>query len=377
MSSKKILISFLGNINYDTRCYNLYNSLEAKGYEVNFIGFDWLTENFKSIKGNKSVFKLTKKISSVFFYLRFFLILKIQLLTRKYDILFAEDLYTLPLCIVVGKIKGAKVIYDCRELFGFLAGLKEKPFVQKLWQLVEKIFIKKADLVIVTGDMDAEFLKSEYQLKNIIVIRNLPLYNKAKSPINFYEKLNIASNKKILIYQGVVVKGRGIDMIFNLLSLTDEYVLIILGDGEHIDYYKSQSTILGISEKIHFVGKIPQDDLINYTAGAFIGLSLIENVSLSYYYALPNKLFEYVMAEIPVITTDLPQMKKIIDDYNVGFTVKENDIEQLLLILNNLKNDEQLYFTLKSNCVSASKILNWDNEFKNLENFISIQILQQ
>jgi len=377
MGNKKVLISFLGNINYDSRCYNLYNSLENRGYKVNFLGFDWLTENFNPIKGKKTIYKLSKKISSLFFYIKFFLILKIQLLVRKYDILFAEDLYTLPLCIIIGKIKRVKVIYDCRELFGFLAGLKEKPFIQKLWKLLEKIFIRFADLVIVTGDMDAEFLKSEYQLKNIIVLRNLPLFNKAKSPINFYEKLNIASNKKILIYQGVVVKGRGIDMIFNLLSLTDEYALIILGDGEHINYYKNQSTLLGISEKVYFEGKIPQDELINYTSGAFIGLSLIENVSLSYYYALPNKLFEYIMAEIPVITTNLPQMKKIIDDYNVGFTVKENDVQLLRLVIDNLKNDEQLYFNLKSNCQSASRILNWDNEFKNLENFISSQILHQ
>ncbi len=376
MHNKKVLISFLGNIEYDTRCYNLYNSLEAKGYTVNFIGFDWLTENFNSVKGKKTIIKLSKKFSSIIFYFKFFSILKFQLLFRKYDTLFAEDLYTLPLCIIVGKIKGAKVIYDCRELFGFLAGLKDKPLVQKLWQLVEKIFIKKADLVLVTGEMDADFLKAHYHIQNIIVLRNLPLFNKAKNPVNFYEKLNIARDKKILIYQGVVVKGRGIDMIFKLLSLTDDFILIILGDGEHFDYYKNQSTMLGISEKVYFVGKISQDDLINYTAGAFIGLSLIENVSLSYYYALPNKLFEYIMAEIPVITTDLPQMKKIIDDYNVGFTVKENDIEQLRLILNDVKNDEQLYVNLKSNCVSASKILNWDNEFKNLGNFISSQILQ-
>jgi glycosyltransferase involved in cell wall biosynthesis len=366
MQKKKVLITFLGNINYDTRCFNLFNSLQQNGYDVEFVGFDWLTKDFKTIKGKKTIYQLVKKSPSIFFYINFFSTLKLNLLFRKYDILFAEDLYTLPVCIIFGKLKRAKVIYDCRELFGFLAGLKNKPFVQRLWRVAEKIFIKLSDLVIVTGKMDEDFIKKEYDLKNTLVIRNLPTFNKSTSKVDFYSKYNIDKSKKILLYQGVVVHGRGLKMIFELLKRTDDYVLSILGDGEHLDYYKNLAESLRIDDKVIFVGKVSQEDLISYTSSAFLGLSLIENLSLSYYYALPNKLFEYIMAEVPVIVTDLPQMKSIVDEFKVGFVIEENDIDSLEKILKNLSSDINIYNELKHNCKKASEILNWNNEFKNL-----------
>lgn len=363
---KKVLITFLGNIDYDTRCNNLFNSLSDKGYDVEFIGFDWLTENFSTIKGKKSIYKLSKRPLSLFFYLKFYTILKLKLLTKKYDIIFAEDVYCLPACIIIGKLQKAKVIYDCRELFGFLAGLKNKRIVQKFWSTIERLFIKKADLILTTGEMDSEFIRNQYKIKNDLVIRNLPLYKKSDSPVDYYSLLNLNSSKKVLLYQGVVLHGRGLKMIFEFLQTTDEFVLIIVGGGEMLDYYKSLSKQMSLSEKVFFIGKIPQEKLIDYTAGAYAGLSLIENVSLSYYYALPNKLFEYIMAEIPVIATDLPQMKKIIEEHKVGFVIRENDTAELGNILNKLKDNSEFYHQIKANCKIASETLNWEVEIKQL-----------
>lgn len=363
---KKVLITFLGNIDYDTRCNNLFNSLSDKGYDVEFIGFDWLTENFSTIKGKKSIYKLSKKPLSLFFYLKFYFILKLKLLTKKYDIIFAEDLYCLPVCVIIGKIQKAKVIYDCRELFGFLAGLKNRRIVQKFWSTVERLFIKKADLILTTGELDSEFIRKQYKIQNDLVIRNLPLYKKSQSPVNYYSLLGIDKSKKVLLYQGVVLHGRGLKMIFEFLRTSEDFVLVVLGGGEMLDYYKQLSEQMSLQNKVFFIGKIPQDKLIDYTAGAFAGLSLIENVSLSYYYALPNKLFEYIMAEIPVIATNLPQMKKIIDEFKVGFTVTEHNISELTEVLFRLKTDDNFYNMLKSNCQIASQLLSWEREIERL-----------
>ncbi|AFH48972.1 Glycosyltransferase [Ignavibacterium album JCM 16511] len=363
---KKVLITFLGNINYDTRCNNLFDSFTSKGYDVDFIGFDWLTENFASVKGKKTVYKLSKKSLSIFFYLKFYSLLKLKVLSKKFDIIFAEDLYCLPVCIIAGKIKGAKVIYDCRELFGFLAGLKNKKLIQRFWSTIEKLFIRKADLILTTGEMDSEFIRRRYNLHNDLVIRNLPLYKKSDSPVDYYSLLGIDKSKKVLLYQGVVLHGRGLKMIFEFLQTSDDFVLVILGSGEMLSYYKNLSNKMGLDNKVFFIGKIPQEKLLDYTAGAFAGLSLIENVSMSYYYALPNKLFEYIMAEIPVITTDLPQMKKIIEEFEVGFTIPEGKINELINVLSKLSTDKNLYFQLKLNCRKASQTLNWGDEVEKL-----------
>jgi glycosyltransferase involved in cell wall biosynthesis len=76
------------------------------------------------------------------------------------------------------------------------------------------------------------------------------------------------------------------------------------------------------------------------------------------------------MAEIPVITSNLPQMQTIIEEYKVGFTVEENDVEQLKVVLNKLKTDKQLYFELKYNCKTASQVLCWEDEIKKLFPFL-------
>ena len=367
MSSEKIAtIAFLGNIDYDTRCLNLFNSLEQKGYNVNFIGFDWLTENFSTQKGKKTIYKLNKGFLSLTYYFNFIYKLKWNLFRSKASLFFAEDIYTLPFVVIFARMKKAKVLYDSRELFGHLAGLKNKKIIQQILGWIENKFIAKVDYVIVTGTMDEEYIMDEYGLENTIVLRNLPVYRKPEKKINLKEKLFIRADKKILIYQGVILQGRGLHPIFNVLKELPNCVLVILGSGEFEEYYKDLADKMNLHSQVFFLGKVSQNELLNYTAAADVGLSLIENISLSYNYALPNKLFEYIMAEIPVIVSKLPQMMEIVMDYNVGEVVDLDNQDELISTINLLIENEELYSNYKTNCESASKQLNWDNEIDTL-----------
>ncbi|MCH8170480.1 MAG: glycosyltransferase [Bacteroidetes bacterium] len=367
---KSICISFLGNIDYDSRTRNIYQTLKAQNYIVNVISFDWLTNNFNTQLGEVTIYKLSKNFSSLLFYIKFSTLLLKRLINIKSAIYFAEDIYTLPIVTIFAKLKGAKVFYDCRELFGYLAGLKKRKFLQFLLKIIERLFITHVDLIITTGELDSEFIEKEYGLTKTIVIRNLPKYYKPLKPINFCQLLNIPTEKKILLYQGVVLHGRGLKYIFEALTELKNYVLIILGAGEELTYYKSLSKKLVIENQIYFLGKIKQNELLKYTAGADIGLSLIENLSLSYYYALPNKLFEYVMAEIPVLVSNLPQMEKVVNTYEIGLTVKDSNTEEIKNALKKLE-EETFYKKIKNNCKKASNDLNWENEVKKLLSFLS------
>ncbi len=369
-NQKSICISFLGNIDYDTRTRNIYQTLKAQNYTVNVISFDWLTENFTTQFGEVTIYKLSKKFSSLLFYLKFSFLLLKKLISNKSVIYFAEDIYTLPFVTVIAKLKGSKVFYDCRELFGHLAGLKERKILQFILKIIERLFINRVDLIITTGEMDSEFIEKEYGVTKSTVLRNLPRFYKPFKPINFYELLNIPTDKKILLYQGVVLHGRGLKYIFEALTELKNFVLIVLGEGEELTFYKNLSKKLIIENKTYFIGKVKQNDLLKYTAGADIGLSLIENLSLSYYYALPNKLFEYVMAEIPVLASNLPQMKKIINTYKVGLTVEDSNTEEIKKALKKLE-EEEIYKQIKNNCKEASAELNWEKEVKNLLSFLA------
>ena len=361
-SKKKVLITFLGNINYDTRCKNLYDTFTTNGCEVEFLGFDWITKGFAEEQGNISIFKLKKGFLSLSFYLKFIWHIKLKLLKTKASIIFAEDIYTLPFVVIFGKLKRAKIYYDSRELFGFLAGLKEKKLKQLFWKWTEKIFIKKADYVMVTGAMDGDFLEKEYGVKNIILLRNLPRYYKPTLKLDLHSHLQIHKAKKIIIYQGVLLKGRGIEKVFEVLKDIPEYVFAIAGGGEYEVYYKKLAQEMKIIEQVYFLGKLTQEELPKVTASADVGVSLIENLSTSYYYALPNKLFEYIMAEVPVIVSNLPQMKEVVEKYDVGFAIDIENQADLKSALKKLTEDTSLNESKKQNCHIASQELNWEKE---------------
>ncbi len=366
---KKIVIGFLGNLNYDTRTFNFFNSLTETGNDVWFIGFDWLTEGFKTIYGKRiSIRKLVKGKFSLFFYLTYFISQLKSAFNINADIYLASDFFSLPALFISAKLHKKKILYDSREIFTELPFHENKPFVKKIIKLIESYLIKRVDDVFVTGEMDAVYLQKIYNITNFNLQRNLPLLKNEIHKINLYEKYSIPENSMIILYQGIVIKGRGIEIYFDAIKKMKDLFLIILGSGEHLEYYKTLSEKQGISRQTMFAGKVQQNEILNYTSGAFAGLSVIDNVSINNYYALPNKLFEYLMAGLPVIVNNLPQMKKIVSDFGIGEVMKEPDGNNLVDILMKWKNDKTLYNKLKNNCVKASGELNWEKEFAKNQN---------
>jgi glycosyltransferase involved in cell wall biosynthesis len=137
---------------------------------------------------------------------------------------------------------------------------------------------------------------------------------------------------------------------------------VIAGGGEFEEYYKNLASEMNLTNHVIFLGKLTQDKLPKITSSADVGVALIENLSTSYYYALPNKLFEYIMAEVPVIVSNLPQMKAVVEKYDVGFSVDIDNKTELITVIKNLSEDSKLYKTKVQNCHIASQELNWEKE---------------
>ena len=287
-----------------------------------------------------------------------------ELFKTKADIYFAEDLYTLPFVATIAKMKKAKVYYNSRELYAFLGGLRHRPFLQSVVKSVEKFFITKVDLVLTTGEMDSEFIEKFYGIKNTLVIRNIPLLQTPSAKIDFRKLYDIADDKLILLYQGVLLEGRGVPIIMRTMIKLTNTVLVILGDGEQKNNFQKLSGQLNISERVFYAGTISQRELINYTAGGDVGLSLIENISISYYHALPNKLFEYIMAGLPVLCSDLPQMKKIVEEFQVGESISAENENNIYLTLKRWSESPELLKSYRNNCLLAAQKLNWQEEYK-------------
>lgn len=364
---KKVAIGFLGNIFYDTRTFNLHKSLKEKGHEVYFIGFDWLTEEYQTIdKDNISVKKLNKGRLSFLFYIKFFVSQLKSLIKIKSDIYFAADFFSLPAVFFAAKIRQGKIFYDSREIYTELPFHENKPSAKKIFRIIEGYLIKKVDRIFTTGEMDSRYLEKIYPFISTVLLRNLPLKQSGIAPVDYFLKYNLPENSIVILYQGIVIKGRGFETYFKALKKMPDLYLIILGGGEHLEFYKTLANEMKISGRVIFEGKIPQNKIMNYTSGAFAGLSLINNISINNYYALPNKLFEYVMSGLPVIVNDLPQMKKVIEEYKVGEVLKEINDNEIISTVKKWRENKSLYSSLKENCFIASQTLNWETEFQNV-----------
>ncbi|MBU1096598.1 MAG: hypothetical protein CVV23_13430 [Ignavibacteriae bacterium HGW-Ignavibacteriae-2] len=363
---KSVCIAFLGNAFNDTRVTNLVDSLTKEGFEVRVISFDWTSENFTGKDGNIAVFKLDKTNSHIKYYLNFIKILFTQLRKTNCDYYVASDVYTLPLVTFFAKFKKKKIYYDCRELYPFLAGLRNRKYLQIAIRFIERVFISKVDKVIATAPMDAQFIQHYYKITDPIVLRNLPKIKKCTESINLRGKLNIPENSKILLYQGVIFEGRGIGKTISALPKLEDAHFIVIGSGNKRKEYEKLAIDLGVEDRVHFIGTKSQEELINYTTEADYGLSLIENISLSYYYALPNKMFEYIAAGVPVICSALPQMKDIVDDYKVGWVL---DIENgnVASAIEKIMKEAPDKNTMKNVLEKASAELNWDVEFEKIK----------
>lgn len=360
-SPKRVLISFLGNINYDTRSVNLCSSLRNEGLIIDTLSFDWID---RKQGGEIPVIKLDKSKSSLFFYFKFFYSVCSKLIFNKYDLYIASDIYNLPLLALFAEFRGKPLYYDSRELFRYLAGLKNKVNVQWLLAIIEESFIGKCDKIIVTGMMDAQVLTEDYGVNHekFILLRNLPKRVKTVEKIDLRKLYGFPENSLILLYQGVILKGRGLHKLISLLPAIDDLCLVILGDGDLRPELENYVSELQMMDRVKFTGTISQNELLSYTASADIGCVLIENISRSYYYALPNKLFEYIAVGIPVLASNLPQMVQIIDEYGVGKYVDPDNRREIIDVVELLR-DPEFRKTIKANAEIAHQRLNWDSEY--------------
>ena len=358
MSRKvSILLAATNDVATDQRVLKIAATLAEEGYAVTVIcrklsGRPTLPELPFAIKRKEIWFK-----KGFLFYACFNIALFFDLLFSHVDIITANDLDTLPACALAAIVKRKVLVYDSHELFLELPELKGRYTIKKIWFLLEKLFIRKACAVSTVCDSIATELEAKYK-KPCVVIRNVPHYYKRNS----FEKIEQPTDKKTIMYQGSLNMGRGIEQMIGAMLFLYDAKLIIAGTGYLESAFKKMVIDLGLTERVEFVGLLSSTELYQLTRKAHLGLSLEENICKNYEYALPNKLFDYIQARVPVITSNLPEMKRIIDKYKVGTSVDVKESHELALIIKNIFEHEQLLTIWKNNCNVAASDLCWDKE---------------
>ncbi len=295
------------------------------------------------------------------FYAAFNIRLFIFLLFHNFDLLVANDLDTLLPNFLVSKLKKIPLIYDSHEYFTGVPELQNRPFVKWVWKGIEKLIFPRLNNVMTVSDSIAMQYEKEYAVRPITV-RNCPVTNELIVPLS-RDEIELDPNHLLLIFQGTGINlDRGGEELIDAIAITDNVSLLIIGSGDNFDFLIRRVKKLGLTTRIKFIPTVPWKTLMKYSMAADAGLSLDKNSNLNYRFSLPNKLFDYLQAGIPVIASELHEISKIITEYNCGIIIPEVSPDEISKAIKKLRDDQQLLNELKHNSVIASKTMNWERE---------------
>ena len=247
-----------------------------------------------------------------------------------------HSLSTLPLGWCLKIFTGAKLVYDTHELETetvTTTGTK-----RLLAKVTEALFIRFADATVVVGPKIAEWYRQRYPGLEPVVVRNLPESNYQPARLDlFRERLPIPPDAMVFFYQGVLDQGRGVDTALAAFAAapSDRHV-VFLGFGPKSEVIQEFAKR---HKNIHFLPAVPPHALRDYTRSGDVGLCLIEPVCLSYFYCMPNKLFEYLGSGVPAIVTELPELEEVISAGRCGWTVP-NDAQELAKLVGSITRQE-------------------------------------
>ncbi len=339
------------DINSDSRILKEMSSLanSNKEYELYGIGIFRDKNRYSSTIDKLNIYSLKLKSRNINFFpttLKHFFILiefyfKLIVTANKIkpSIIHCHDTLVLPAGVIIKLFTKSKLIYDAHELESKKNGISKVD--SKIILFTEKIIWSFINKLIVVSPSIESWYESNLGKKSTEIIMNSPYIENEKIIKNNYlkELYGIPNNKKIFIYIGGLVNGRGIESLIRIFSNKEiKSHIIFLGYGE------LRETILENSNKynnIHLHDAVPHEKVLSIAKSADVGLCLIENISLSDYYCLPNKLFEYTFAEIPILASNFPDIKEVIDKYNLG-KYSELDEESIYNSIKEFENEQEL-----------------------------------
>ena len=298
---------------------------------------------------------------NLFFQLIKYLELMFRLLFRyrKHNIAMVNChcLSSLPVGVLMKFFYGARLVFDAHELETERNGLHGVR--KKLSKVLERLIIRFADLTIVVGPAIADHYQKKYGRERPAVVMNCPHYKEVPRQDLFRENLNISPDQKIFLYQGNLLKGRGIEKICEAFASLPENdnVVVIMGYGVLEGYIRE---IAEKSPNVFFHPAVPPDVVLNYTASADVGMCLIEPVCLSYYYSLPNKLFEYMMVGLPLIVLNSYEQEKLVAGEDLGLVLEELTVEEIQKAIKAIKSRD--YY--QENIKRMASVYNWEEQEK-------------
>ena len=360
--AQRIFISVINDLRADQRIHRIASTLQTADYEVHVVGLKRKNEAKLEPRAYQ-----THRLNMWFrrgkgFYLEYNLRLFFFLLFKRATLLNANDLDTLLANSLVAFLKRIPLVYDSHEYFTELPELVHRPRTRSIWVLLERLLFPRLRHVYTVNDSLARAYEQKYDVP-VSVIRNLPVLQ--TTPSTIFPK---SSSPFILLYQGSLNVGRGLELMVQAIQYLPECVLHIIGRGDKMSYLQDLASQQPNPNRIVFKGFVPFEELHPHTCQAHIGLSLEEDLGANYHYSSPNKVYDYIQAHVPVLVSDLPEMRRVVEMHGVGeiLPVEKRSPKGLAEVIEGFLSNQERYREYVEKCRAAAGELCWEKEREKL-----------
>lgn len=347
---KRISFTVINDLSCDQRMMRICTSLSNAGYRVTLIGRELKSSVPLISRAYKQVRLKCFFVKGKLFYTEYNIRLFFYLLFNHFEIYCGIDLDTIVANHLVAKLKCKPCVYDAHEYFPGVAEVVGRPVVKMAWTMVEKFIVPRVKYCYTVNQSIAELFKEKYNV-DFHIIRNMSVKS------DFFD---IPKDEKYILYQGDLNIDRGIDETIEAMKYLD-CKFYICGMGLQYNELVILSKKNGVENKIKFHGRLKPEDLKEITLKATIGITFFRNTCLNNYYSLANRFFDYMHSGVPQIMVDFPEYKRINTEIPIGILINLSAVN-IIGAVNKMFEDKALYNQLKSNCLKAREIYNWQNE---------------
>ena len=358
---KRVIVSVINDLVTDQRVNKSCITLQKLGYEVLLVGRKQrksppMDQRSYDTKRMKLLFE-----KGPFFYAEYNIRLFFFLLFHKANLLLSNDLDTALPNYFISKLKCIKMIYDSHEYFTETPELVDRPRVQRVWKRIEGFVVPRLPEMITVCESIAELFHEKYGVK-CHVVRNIPA-RAALPPKGNKKALNLPEDKHLLVLQGSGINiQRGAEELVEAMQYLDDCYLMVIGGGDVLPILKQMVADLHIEDRVRFMPRMPYANMMAYTQLAELGFILDKDTNLNYRFCLPNKLFDFIQAGVPIVASRLVEVGKIIEKYQIGLFIPDHDPKSIAATIKEGLSDTSRRAVWQQGLAKAAEELCWENE---------------
>jgi glycosyltransferase involved in cell wall biosynthesis len=277
----------------------------------------------------------------------------------------AHDLDTLPFAARARRKFGGRLVYDSHELYMDRVFISRSRLARWRWATLERLLIRRVDHVMTVSDAFASTLARRYRIRSPTVVLNVPeLGDATGEAASLRERLGLSPSSRLVVYLGGLLPTRGLEHLILVAGRCPDLAVALMGYGpaDYVESLRAKIAASHVDDRVYPVAPVAPERVVAHVASADVGYLAPSYSGLNTYLTLPNKLFEYIAAGVPVVASPFPSIREVVEHYDVGATCDPNDVDAIIDAIRSIVDDPERHRRLRDNALAASRRFRWEVE---------------